>query len=260
MYDAGLISFVEPFITLKNQGVLMSPLDGKRMSKSRGNVVTPDEVVAQVGADALRLYVVFLGPFEADVLWDGERIRSMTRFLERIWRLVHNPPTVAEVEDVAFEQERHRVVQRLTDDMERFRFNTAVAALMEYLNYLTDVVRQTAVHPAQWQRAVETFTLLLAPFAPFMAEEVWRGVLGQASSVHRQMWPVYDEAMLASAEVVLVVQVNGKVRDRLTVPAQISQETMEKLALNAPNVRRYVNGKPVQRVIVVGNKVVNVVV
>lgn len=262
MYDAGLIAFTEPFMQLRNQGVLSSPIDGRRMSKSRGNVITPDEVVAQYGTDALRAYVLFLGPFDADVLWDDSGIRGVTRFLDRYWQLAFSEwrERRAEVtgseEQEAFERERHKVIRRVTEDMARFRFNTAVAALMEYLNYLEG---QMAVTPAAWRQAVETLTLLLAPIAPFITEEVWQTVLGHSESVHRQPWPVYDEAIIATEQMTIVVQVNGKVRDRLVVPTDTDEAVLQAMAVASDNTQKFINGRSIRKVIVVPQKLVNIV-
>ncbi|MCA9972018.1 MAG: class I tRNA ligase family protein, partial [Anaerolineales bacterium] len=259
MFDAGLIDFAEPFPHLKNQGVLHAA-DGRRMSKSKGNVVTPDEVVARHGADALRAYVLFLGPFDGDVVWDDSGIKGVTRFLDRFWRLAHAPrPAVDAAEDAAFERARHRTIQRITADMVDFRFNTAVAALMAYLNDL--VAWQAAPIPAaQWRRAVASFTLLLAPICPFIAEAVWQTVLGHAESVHRQAWPTFDAALAAADEVTMVVQVNGKVRDRIQVPADADEATLRETAVASAAVRSFVNGRVIRRVIVVPGRLVNVVV
>ncbi|MCP4362919.1 MAG: leucine--tRNA ligase [Chloroflexi bacterium] len=263
MYDAGLISFIEPFAKLKNQGMLLSAQDGQKMSKSKGNVVTPDEVVAEFGTDALRLYVVFLGPFDADVTWDDIGIRGITRFLDRYWRLVNSPhhPSSQRPHPIPpqpeFERMRHKAIKRLTRDMEEFRFNTAVAALMKYLNYLTEC---RGVPAAQWQQAVETFNRLLAPFAPFITEAVWQDVWGHTESIHRQSWPVYEEALTVDEQVTLVIQVNGKVRDRITAPADMTEETAEQMALACKNVRRFVDGRTVRKIIVIPNKLVNIVV
>lgn len=270
MADAGLIDFVEPFSELKNQGMLHSAVDGQKMSKSKGNVVTPDEVIAQHGTDALRLYVVFLGPFDADVMWDDVGIRGMTRFLDRFWRLANETLAVADVptephrarsgdrpepeESEEFERERHRVIKRVTADMEGYRFNTAVAALMEYLNYLHDHREAPA---EQWQAALESLAILLAPFAPFITEEIWQSVWGHTDSIHRQNWPTYDEALTTAVIVRLAVQINGKVRDHITIPADMAEAEIRQLALN--QVQRYVNGRTPKNIIVVPGRLVNVV-
>ena len=264
MADAGLIDFEEPFTQLRNQGSLASPQDGRRMSKSRGNVITPDEVIAVHGTDALRLHVVFLGPFDTDVTWDDSGIRGMTRFIERFWKLANEKiGTKAaqrdEAAEVDFERVRHKIIKRTTQEMEAYRFNTAVAGLMQYLNKLY-TFRDAAIGVAAWRTAVGTLARLLAPFAPFIAEEVWKTVLEEHDSVHRQAWPSYTEALTVDEQITLVVQVNGKVRDRITVAANLSEEQLRETAVASANVRKQINGRPIRKMIVVGQKLVNIVV
>jgi leucyl-tRNA synthetase len=284
-FDAGLIDFDEPFSQLRNQGMLLSAVDGQKMSKSKGNVVTPDEVVARHGTDALRAYVLFLGPFEAEVTWDDAGIKGVTRFLDRYWRVASgqvaggqvasmqvasmqvaseqaasspaHPPTRSPVH--AFERARHKFIQRITREMEAFRFNTAVAGAMEYLNYLTEMQNEP-VPPDQWRKAIETLTLLLAPICPFITEEVWHKVLGHTDSVHRQAWPTYDAALAADDVVTVIIQVNGKVRDRITVEADMSEEGLRETAVTSPKVQSFINSKPIRKIIVVPPSLVNVVI
>ncbi len=220
----------EPFNSLRNQGMLLSAVDGQKMSKSKGNVVTPDEVVAQYGADALRAYILFLGPFDAEVTWDERGIKGITRFLNRYWRLANsylprNNEDCRMRAESRFERRRHQIIERVTRDMEGFRFNTAVAALMKYLNFLTDE-KERGVDREQWRSAIETMTLLLSPIAPFITEEVWQTVLGYRDSVHRQAWPVYDSALAQEEQVTIVVQVNGRVRDRLQVEVGTANDVL----------------------------------
>ncbi|MGB3715505.1 MAG: class I tRNA ligase family protein, partial [Candidatus Promineifilaceae bacterium] len=307
MHDAGLIPYDEPFSELRNQGVLHAA-DGLRMSKSRGNVVTPDEVVAEHGADALRAYILFIGPFDGDVIWDDTNIRGVNRFLERYWKLAQGEggkgkgeedkesasqewrepqewrapqewrvagserqvaggkgDTVTGLrgrspEEVDFIREMHRVVKRVTEDLERFKFNTAVAALMQYLNFLYD--RQEAgIDRALWREALEKFTILLCPIAPFVTEEIWQGVLGHAgSSVHLADWPTYDVELIVAEEMAIMIQVNGKLRDKVTVPAGIADDDLHKVVLARSKVRSYTEGKTVRRIIIVPEKLVNIVV
>jgi len=258
MHDAGLIDFDEPFAELRNQGMLHSPVDGQKMSKSRGNVVTPDEVVTAHGVDALRAYVLFLGPFDAKALWDDRGIIGVDRFLDRYWRLAQEVAALRDgAPNDAFERARHRVIKRVTDDMARFRFNTAVAALMEYVNTLY-AAREQSVAAAQWREAMRTLTLLLAPIAPFVTEEVWREVLGETASVHRAAWPTWDEALAVEAQTTVVVQVDGRLRDRLTADADSDAATLRELALSNERVRAAVGERAVRDVIVAG-RLVNVV-
>ncbi len=265
MADAGLVNFAEPFTELRNQGVLSSSVDGRRMSKSRGNVVTPDEVIAQHGTDALRLTVVFLGPFDADVTWDDSGIRGMTRFVERFWSLTWEKAHAKaqsgreEKTEIAFARARHKIVKRITQEMEDFRFNTAVAGLMEYLNFLYDG-RDEAIGLDAWREALGTMARLLAPFAPFVTEEVWQAVLGHGESVHGQPWPGYDEALTQDESITIVVQVNGKVRDRMVVAADAAMDVVRETAVTSANVQAHINGQPIRKIIVVPQKLVNIVV
>ncbi len=261
MADAGLVQFNEPFSRLRNQGMVLSPVNGKKMSKSKGNVVTPDEVVAVHGTDALRAYLLFLGPFDAEVLWDDRGIIGITRFLDRYWRLVGEMAARFDrpgESDAAFERSRQQIIRRITHDMERFRFNTAVAALMEYVNYLVGQADRP-ISGDQWRTAIETVTLLLAPITPFIAEEVWQTVLGSTDSVHRQSWPVYDKALAADETITVIVQVDGKLRDRLVVGVDTEAPELEALALAQPVVQAALNGRTVQTTIVVPGRLVNVV-
>jgi leucyl-tRNA synthetase len=276
MFDAGLLPYDEPFSELRNQGVLHAS-DGVRMSKSKGNVVTPDEVVAVHGADALRAYILFIGPFDGDVIWDDTNIRGVDRFLERYWKLAQAVLLADDVvtggqgdkvtredmttdKEVEFTREIHRVVKRVTNDLENFKFNTAVAALMQYLNYLYDR-QEDGIGADLWREAIETFTILLCPIAPFITEEIWQEVLGhKADSVHQVEWPSYDEELIAADEMVIMIQVNGRLRDKVTVPVQISGDELREVVLVRPKVKRYIEGKEVRRFIIVPEKLVNVVV
>ncbi len=271
MYDAGLVDFIEPFTQLRNQGMLHSAVDGQKMSKSKGNVVTPDEVVAEWGVDAARTYILFVGPFDASVVWDSRGIIGVSRFLERYWRLtqeiaefgmpIADFPTSPQspIRDPQLERGRHKLIQRITREMEQFRFNTAVAALMEHLNELI-VMREAGVgSAAQWRETIRDFTLLLAPIAPVITEEIWQTVLGGTDSVHRQPWPTYDEALTIDEQVTIVVQVDGKVRDRMTIAADSDPQTMRETAMQSAVVQRHVDGRVIQNIIFVPGRLVNIV-
>jgi leucyl-tRNA synthetase len=260
MFDAGLIDFTEPFAQLRNQGMLLSPVDGQKMSKSKGNVITPDEIVAQYGVDTLRAYVLFLGPFDAEALWDSRGIIGVQRFLERYWKLANEIaelPGGGRAIDDAFERERHKIIRRITHDMEKFRFNTAVAALMEYLNGLY-AARERPVTPSQWREAIRALTLLLAPIAPFVTEEVWQAVLGETGSVHQTEWPGYDERLAADEQVTIAIQVNGKLRDRMLIDAGSNEDSLRRAALENEKARATIAGRPIRDVIVVPGRLVNI--
>jgi leucyl-tRNA synthetase len=265
MADASIIPFREPFPVLRSQGVMHArdPQAGEvaRMSKSRGNVVTPDEVAATHGADALRVYLLFMAPFENNTVWDEDGIVGAKRFLQRFWHLA---AAVAATRQPGMQpagrltHQVHQTIRRVTSDVEAFKFNTAVAALMECLNEMTVYQREHGV-TAELVDATRTFVLLLAPFAPHLAEELWER-MGEPYSVHRQPWPCWDEAWVAPETVTLVIQVNGKVRDRIEVPADIDEASARALALDSGAVQRHLDGRQPRRVIVVPGKLVNVVV
>jgi leucyl-tRNA synthetase len=263
MADAGWISFREPFPVLRSQGVMHArdPETGqvRRMSKSAGNVVTPDGVAESHGADALRIYLLFVAPFENNTVWEEEGIVGARRFLERTWRLAHAVvgvvPSAGEEGDL--ERVIHRTIRRVTDDIEAFKFNTAVAALMETLSALRDHQRAHGA-TAELAAAVRTFILLLAPFAPHIAEELWER-LGGGYSVHQQAWPAWDASLAAEEQVTLPVQVDGRVRDRLTVPVEAGEAEVRQRALASENVRRHLEDRRVARVIYVPGRLVNVV-
>ena len=259
--DLGLVEFDEPFLRLFNQGIIIS---GKaKMSKSRGNVVAPDEYVARLGADAVRVYLMFIGPWEQGGEWDDSGIAGVSRWLNRVWGLVLTPTrTVDRGEPSAVRELRrltHKTIRRVSEDIERFRFNTMVAALMEYTNYLTKAKETRPVDAGGWREAMETLLLLLAPSAPHLVEELWQRS-GRPYSIHNQQWPEWDAALAADEEITLVVQVNGKLRDRIQVPVDISEEEAKGLALSSAKVKAHLEGKQVQQVIYVPRRLVNVVV
>ncbi len=265
MADAGLIPFREPFPVLRSQGVMHArdPETGavSRMSKSKGNVVTPDGVAAVHGADALRIYLLFMAPFENNTVWEEEGIVGAKRFLERAWRLASavaaaEPPADSPA-DLELRGVVHRTIHRVTADVEAFKFNTAVAALMECLNAMNAHHHAHGV-TAGLAEATRTFVLLLAPFAPHIAEELWAR-LGGPYSVHRQAWPEWDEALATEEIITMVVQVDGRVRDRLEVPAGTGEAEAQELALACDGVRRQLDGRRVARVIHVPGRLVNIV-
>jgi leucyl-tRNA synthetase len=268
MRDMGLVDFDEPMIRLFNQGTILGP-DGNKMSKSRGNVVNPDEIVQTYGADTLRGYLMFIGPWDEGGPWNPRGIEGISRFLARVWALVTEPAdarpaarggTAAALSARDLEYWMHRTIRRVTDDMEGFRFNTALAALMEFTGVLQSVKGLPLGREPLWHQAVKTLVLLLAPLCPHIAEELWVEHLGQPYSVHDQPWPAYDPAKATAERIALVLQVNGRVRDRVEVEAGISEEQARQVALSSPRVRRHLDGKTVTRVIVVPGRLVNVVV
>ncbi|MGH7917224.1 MAG: leucine--tRNA ligase, partial [Candidatus Binataceae bacterium] len=239
MYDAGLLKFNEPFPVLRNQGMIWAA-DGQKMSKSKGNVVTPDAMVDKYGADALRLWELFMGPFEEATNWNEDGVVGTARFLARVWGMVRRyveagcPAGKPKAETL---KRAHKTIQTVTDHIERLRFNTALAALMDQLNYLQKL---TAEESGRF--ALESYIVLLAPMAPYIAEEMWRA-LGHADSIHLQPWPQFDPELARDETVTVVVQVNGKVRDRLQVGIETAEEEIRAMALASDAVRRHLDGK-----------------
>ena len=263
MRDLGLVDFDEPMLRLYNQGIVLGP-DGQRMSKSRGNVVDPDEQVRQYGADTVRGYLMFMRPWDEGGPWDPKGIEGVHRWLHRVWALVTDPAPHGARADarVSPREVRHRThvtIKRVTEDLEHFRFNTAIAALMEFTNFLQAVKGTPAISGQTWEEAVQALLLMLAPFVPHIAEELWART-GRPYSIHQQSWPQYDPELARAETVTLVIQVNGKVRDRVQAPSDISAEEAKRLALESERVRRVLDGRPVSDVIVVPGRLVNVVV
>lgn len=257
LFDLGFVSTREPFLKLRHQGIILGE-DSRKMSKSRGNVVNPDDVVKEHGADAMRLFEMFMGPLEEMKPWNMRGVEGVSRFLNRVWRLYVdeegglNPalkvgPAAGEIE-TAF----HATVKKVGEDIEALRFNTAIAQMMIFVNEVT----KTDQRPRQF---LEPFVILLGPFAPHIAEELWEK-LGHGASLAYEPWPVYDPAKLQQSTIEVVVQVNGKLRSKLEVPVDMAESEIEKLSLSDETVRKHTDGKSVVRVIVVKKRLVNIVV
>ena len=258
--DIGLVDFDEPFTRLFNQGTII--YRGDKMSKSRGNVIAPDEYVAELGADAVRGYLMFIGPWELGGEWNDRGIVGVSRWLNRVWSLV-TTDYASHVVDPEAEKEflhlTHKTIKEVTADLEKFRFNTMLASLMEFSNYLSKVKESGRVSGSLWGEAISYFLLLLAPTAPHLAEELWNRT-GHPYSIHNQPWPEYDAELVKEEEITLVIQVNGKLRDKVLVPASISEVEAKELALGRERVKAYIDGKKLTRVIYVPKRVVNIVV
>uniref|UniRef100_A0A7C2IEV5 Leucine--tRNA ligase n=1 Tax=Ammonifex degensii TaxID=42838 RepID=A0A7C2IEV5_9THEO len=270
LHDIGLVGCEEPFTNLLTQGMVLK--DGAKMSKSKGNIVSPEEIMARYGADTTRLFILFAAPPERDLEWSDQGVEGCARFLNRVWRLVNR--VLPEVKGAAPPGENlvgvnrelrrltHLTVKKVTEDIARFNFNTAVSAIMELVNGIyqfCDRVPPVDQHPGALREAIETLVILLAPFAPHISEELW-GRLGHQESIHRQSWPGYDPALLVQEKVTVVVQINGKVRGRILVPPAAAPEEMEGEALREPRIRQLIAGKTVVKVVAVPGKLVNLVV
>jgi leucyl-tRNA synthetase len=246
LYDLGWVSTPEPFRKLMNQGMILGE-DGDKMSKARGNVINPDDVVRENGADGLRLYEMFMGPLEVDKPWSTKGIQGISRFLDRAWRAAQ----FAEPEGDPHERARHRTIRKVTDDIEKVRLNTAIAALMEFVNVLTRAERASPEDK-------RVLALLISPFAPHLGEELWER-LGHDRSLAYEPWPEFDAGLAADETVTIVVQVDGKVRSRFEVDAGTPSEEIERRALADETVRRALGGKPPRKVVVVPGRLVNLV-
>jgi len=285
--DLGMTHLGEPFARLLTQGMVLK--NGQVMSKSKGNVVDPDDMIQKYGADALRLYVMFVAPPEKEIEWSDAGLEGSWRFLSRVWRLADSlaetiggegipPPSTFELNDQerALRRKTHETIKRVTADLDKVHLNTPVSAMMELVNELytfCSASRSVAVgeqaeevgaveRPATisvLKEAIEALVRMLSPFTPHMAEELWEA-LGHKDGIVAAGWPEFDEAVAKAQEIVVPVQVNGKLRGRITVPADTDEETLRGLALADPHVRPYVDGKPIKKVVVAGGKLVSIVV
>ncbi|HMM20152.1 MAG TPA: leucine--tRNA ligase [Selenomonadales bacterium] len=269
--DAGLINVNEPFKNLLTQGMVIK--DGAKMSKSKGNIVSPEEIIARYGADTARLFILFAAPPERDLEWSDQGVEGAYRFLGRLWRIVaHYAPVAAEgtakYDTTALSKEErelrralHMAIRKVGDDIgERFNFNTAISAIMELVNAFY-LFKEQAVAPAPGlvREVVSGLLRLLAPFAPHVTEELWTEVIGEGS-IHKQPWPAYDSEAVQVSEVEIVLQINGKVRDKLVVPVGLDAKELEAKALGQEKVKALVDGKQIVKVICVPQKLVNIVV
>ncbi|MEK3769812.1 leucine--tRNA ligase [Paenibacillus sp. FSL R7-0048] len=257
LYDLGVVETKEPFHKLVNQGMILGN-NNEKMSKSRGNVINPDEIVEAFGADTLRVYEMFMGPLEATKPWNEKGVEGVHRFLSRVWRLFVSEDGKLSTKITAdggtdeFKRTWHKTIKKVTDDFEHLRFNTSISQLMIFIN---DAYKQETLS----QEAAEHFVQMLSPLAPHIAEELWQ-LLGHEGSISYVAWPTYDEAWTVDAEVEIVIQVNGKIVQRALIPQDMGQEEMQAHALSLPNVSAAVEGKTVRKIIAVPGKLVNIVV
>jgi leucyl-tRNA synthetase len=275
--DMGLLNFDEPFARLYHQGMVLGP-DGQKMSKSRGNVIAPDDVVGRYGADTVRSYLMFMGPFDQGGPWSNQGIEGVARFMNRVWALVTDATEAGVRVDgqakpvgaaLGIERLRHKAIARVTADYEGLRFNTALAALMEYVNSLNKTREQSPeiVNDAAFSRAVDTLLVLLAPMAPHLTEELWherrlRAGMAESeyTSIHVQPWAEYDPALIVDETVTIVVQVNGKVRDKLELAPDTAEDEVRERALASAKVRSAMEGRSLKKFIYVPGRLASVVV
>jgi leucyl-tRNA synthetase len=265
LFDLGYVSKPEPFQRLVNQGIILGE-DNQKMSKSRGNIVNPDDVIDQHGADAFRCYEMFMGPLEQMKPWSTRGVEGVARFLARVWRLLMTENQAGEwvlsdkVKEIEASKQQqkllHATIKKVTEDIESFSFNTAISQMMIFVNAFTNVETIPL-----W--AMRTFLILLNPFAPHISSELWERLSGEFGDVRgdvtQQSWPAYDERLLVEDEVEIVIQINGKLRDRIKMPIVATEEELKTVALSNPKVQDRIAGKTVRKVIVVPKKLVNIV-
>jgi len=257
LYDAGVVSTKEPFHRLVNQGIILGP-DGQKMSKSRGNVVNPDDVIEEYGADSIRLYELFMGPIQAMKPWSTRGVEGVYRFLGRVWRLVIDKKTgemlPLEAREPTEEEKRvlHTAIKTVTEDLEGLEFNTALSALMVLVNEMMKLNTRCKI-------LLETLVLMLAPFAPHVSEELWE-YLGHKETLAYEAWPSYDDSILAVDEEEIAVQVLGKVKTRLMLPVDISEDELKQRVLDDENIKQFIERTPVRKFIIVPHRLVNLVV
>ncbi|MBU1487767.1 class I tRNA ligase family protein, partial [bacterium] len=260
MSDLGLLEIREPFTNLLTQGMVVK--DGAKMSKSKGNVVDPDDIIHKFGADTMRIFILFAAPPEKDLEWNDQGVEGAWRFLNRVWRLVmehgarsteHGVQKAEEKELYSFAQ---RTIKKVSEDIEdRFQFNTALAAIMELVNKTYELTNAGTVP----RTVIETVILLLSPFAPHLCEELWQEI-GEEPSILDQPWPDYDRKVLIAEKVLIVIQVNGKLRSRITVDASLSEEEIKEKALGDGQISPWLKDKEVKKVICVPGRLINIVV
>lgn len=259
--DMGIMQGSEPMLQLRNQGIILGE-DSEKMSKSRGNVISPDELVARYGADTVRAYLMFFARWDLGGPWNSSGIEGVVRWMRRVWSMVTEPavPGSADADTLRnLRRKVHQTLRQVTHDFETFEFNTIISALMELLNEMSNARDAGAAGSEEWKEAQDIYLRMLAPVAPHIAEELW-AFMSKPYSIHTQSWPEVDEAAAAEDEITLVVQVNGKVRDRISVPASIDEAKAKELALSSAPVAKYLQGKEPRKVILVPGKLVNIVV
>jgi len=263
LQEAGYVDFSEPFLKLRNQGIILGP-DYNKMSKSKGNVINPDEIIAEVGADSLRMYEMFMGPLEDMKPWDTKGIQGVRRFLEKVWGLqekITNNQYPISNESKENEQKReklklnkllHQTIKKVTEDIEALSFNTAISQMMIFIN-------EFRAAKIILKEDLELFLKILSPFAPHIAEEIWEN-LGNRKSIFYENWPNYDADLIKQDELTIVVQINGKKRDSISFPVDTSEEQIKKDILASPKIQKYIEKRVIHKWIYIPGKIVNMVI
>ena len=251
LYDIGVVSTKEPFLRLKSVGIVLGP-DSRKMSKRYGNVVNPDDICKKYGADSLRIYEMFMGPFDQRIAWQEKGVVGARRFLERVWKMQFKVSSNVKIQNLKLISLLHKTIKKVTEDIENFKFNTAISQLMIFANELEKEKRI--------QKSIfEDFLKLLSPFAPHITEEIWQK-LGHKKSIFLNSWPRYNEKLIKEEKITLVIQVNGKVRDKIEVETSISKEKAKEIALSREKIKKWIKGKEIKKIIFVPGKLINIVV
>jgi len=263
MRDLGLLDFDEPFLRLFNQGHII--YQSQKMSKSKGNVVSPDEYVTKYGADSIRCYLMFLGPWDQGGEWSDSGLTGVVRWMNRLYEIVLRDAKMLEKNIPNKESEQslnrtlHQTIKRVSEDLEKFKFNTAIAALMEFSNALNNHWNNHQIGVESWSTSIKDLVVMLAPFAPHLAEELWEKTANKYS-VHSQRFPEWDPELVKEDTFNLVIQINGKVRDKVLADATIDENQAKEIALSRDNVSKYIDGKSIRRSIYIQKKLINIVV
>ncbi|MEK7579828.1 MAG: class I tRNA ligase family protein [Patescibacteria group bacterium] len=250
LYNYGYLNFNEPFVKMRHQGLILGP-DGNKMSKSRGNVIDPDEIVKKFGSDSVRMYLCFMGPYENGGLWDPKAIVGVFRFLNRVWNLINSKFQNFKTQNKELDKIFNKAMKKIGEDIENLRFNTAVSELMKLLNEIEN--KELA------KDQIKIFLKLLAPFAPHLTEELWREVLKNKKSIHLEKWPEYDSKLIEEETIYLIVQINGRTRDIIKVPRDLNESRVRELALSSEKIKKYTAGKEIIKFIYISNKLANIV-
>jgi leucyl-tRNA synthetase len=252
LYDIGVVPQDEPYKSRRSHGMVLAA-DGKKMSKSLGNVINPDEIVKKYGADTIRLYEMFMGPYEEAINWSTESLEGCYRFLKRVWSIFSDIQKVGKITTKELTQKVNYTIKKIGDDLENMKFNTAVSTMMEFLNSWSEKENTLS------KKDAESFLKILAPFCPHIAEELWLKI-GHKTSIFKEEWPKYDEKLTKKETIEMVIQVNGRVRDKIEVSAEISGEEAEKLALNSEKIKNWLNNQKPRVIIFVKGKLINIVI
>lgn len=261
LHEQKLIDFTEPFTQLINQGLILGP-DGNKMSKSKGNVIDPAEYVDKYGSDALRLYLMFMGPYEEGGPWDSGRFEGTYRFIGKVWDMVaieYQEVGIDTILEAELQSRLHKLIKKVSEDLKDVKFNTAISAMMEFVNYSGKLKQEGAVSKQAWQDMMIVFTTILAPFAPHLCEELWE-YQGNTESVHLQSWPKYDPQFIKDDVETIVIQVNGKLRGEFVIESGTSNEILEKKAIELNTQNNYTKDQEILQTVVVPGRLVNFVV